>query len=199
MSQAVQSQSWRPNWSACSLLPALNIVLHSVRLGCPAMATTAGLPPYMLPGVPVHQPAHLEGDPTLATEILPGPPSLVSAQQSAQKRDPRKPSTAYSYLPLSDPGSTYSGIMHGTLIGHEEPRSKRPRNDKGCAPWSLPGLNPPTDPPFPILRVTITLESSCSFKTFPKLNPALVHVGNCVLPAVQPVVLNVLQPGTNPP
>lgn len=96
------------------------------------MATTAGLPPYMLPGVSVHQPAHLEGDPTLATEILPGPPSLVSAQQSAQKRDPRKPSIAYSYLPPSDPGSTYSGIMHGTLIGHEEPRSKRSRNDKGA-------------------------------------------------------------------
>ncbi|KAJ2916057.1 hypothetical protein MD484_g4390, partial [Candolleomyces efflorescens] len=109
------------------------MMVANVRLGCPAMATTAGLPPYMLPGVPVHQPAHLEGDPTLATEILPGPPSLVSAQQSAQKRDPRKPSTAYSYLPLSDPGSTYSGIMHGTLIGHEEPRSKRPRNDKGSA------------------------------------------------------------------
>ncbi|KAF6764967.1 hypothetical protein DFP72DRAFT_1029512 [Ephemerocybe angulata] len=96
------------------------------------MATTASLPPYLLPGVPVHQPTHLEGDPTLATEILPGPPSLASAQQSAQKRDPRKPSTAYSYLPLSDPGSTYSGIMHGTLIGHEEPRSKRSRNDKGA-------------------------------------------------------------------
>ncbi|TFK25022.1 hypothetical protein FA15DRAFT_668895 [Coprinopsis marcescibilis] len=97
------------------------------------MATTAALPPYMLPGVSVHQPAHLEGDPTLATEILPGPPSLVSVQQSAQKRDPKKPSTMYSYLPPSDPGSTYSGVMHGTLIGLEEPRSKRPRADKGAS------------------------------------------------------------------
>ncbi|KIL69543.1 hypothetical protein M378DRAFT_156743 [Amanita muscaria Koide BX008] len=97
------------------------------------MATTASLPVYMLPGVPVHQPAHLEGDASLATEILPGPPSLLSAQQSTQKRDPRKPTTAYSYLPPSDPGSTYSGIMHGTLIGQEQegPRSKRSRVDRG--------------------------------------------------------------------
>jgi len=97
------------------------------------MATTASLPPYLLQGVRIHQPPHLEGDPALATEILPGPPSLVSAQQAAQKRDPRKPSTVYSYLPLSDPGSTYSGLMHGTLIGQdlEGPRNKRSRVDKG--------------------------------------------------------------------
>ncbi|KAF8626184.1 hypothetical protein AX15_005068 [Amanita polypyramis BW_CC] len=97
------------------------------------MATTASLPVYMLPGVPVHQPAHLEGDASLATEILPGPPSLLSAQQSSQKRDPRKPSIAYSYLPPSDPGSTYSGIMHGTLIGQEldGPPTKRSRIDRG--------------------------------------------------------------------
>ncbi|KAF8163129.1 hypothetical protein B0H34DRAFT_694213 [Crassisporium funariophilum] len=99
------------------------------------MATTASLPAYLLPGVQVHQPPHLEGDPSLATEILPGPPSLVSAQQAAQKRDPRKPSLVYSYLPTSDPGSTYSGLMHGTLIGQdsEGPRSKRSRLDKGTA------------------------------------------------------------------
>lgn len=99
------------------------------------MASTARMPAYMLPGVDIQHPAHLEGDASLATEILPGPPSLVSAQQSAQKRDPRKPSTAYTYLPHSDPGSTYSGLMHGTLIGHEPvegPRAKRSRLDKAC-------------------------------------------------------------------
>ncbi|PPQ63199.1 hypothetical protein CVT24_005744 [Panaeolus cyanescens] len=97
------------------------------------MATTASLPPYLLPGVSVHQPPHLEGDASLATEILPGPPSLVSAQQASLKRDPKKPSIAYSYLPTSDPGSTYSGLMHGTLIGQdlEGPRSKRSRIEKG--------------------------------------------------------------------
>ncbi|KAK2467096.1 hypothetical protein APHAL10511_001354 [Amanita phalloides] len=99
------------------------------------MATTASLPVYMLPGVPIHQPAHLEGDSSLATEILPGPPSLLSAQQSAQKRDPRKPSILYSYLPPSDPGSTYSGIMHGTLVGQDfdGPPTKRSRIDRGVS------------------------------------------------------------------
>ncbi|KAF9452811.1 hypothetical protein P691DRAFT_659886 [Macrolepiota fuliginosa MF-IS2] len=100
------------------------------------MATTASIPPYMMPGVTVEQPSHLEGEASLATEILPGPPSIASVQQTAQKRDPRKPTTVFSYLPPSDPGSTYSGIMHGTLIGQESqdgPRTKRSRVDKGTA------------------------------------------------------------------
>ncbi|PPQ86872.1 hypothetical protein CVT25_012591 [Psilocybe cyanescens] len=100
------------------------------------MATTASLPPYLLPGVAVHQPPHLEGDASFATEILPGPPSSASLQQSSLKRDPKKPSMTYSYLPPSDPGSTYSGLSHGTLIGQGDldgPRSKRSRVDKGAA------------------------------------------------------------------
>lgn len=102
-----------------------------------AMASAASMPAYMLPGVPVHQPSHLEGDATLATEILPGPPSLVSAQQSAQKRDPRRPTTNFSYLPPSDPGSTYSGLMHGTLVGQEleGARIKRTRVEKRWRPF----------------------------------------------------------------
>ncbi|KAH9484194.1 hypothetical protein JR316_0003674 [Psilocybe cubensis] len=99
------------------------------------MATTASLPPYLLPGVAVHQPPHLEGDASFATEILPGPPSSASLQQSSLKRDPKKPSITYSYLPPSDPGSTYSGLSHGTLIGQGDldgPRSKRSRIDKGA-------------------------------------------------------------------
>jgi hypothetical protein len=82
------------------------------------MAATSSMPAYLLPGVPVHQPSHLEGDASLATEILPGPPSLLSVQQSTQKRDLKKP--VYSYLHPTDPGSTYSGIVHGTIIGQEE-------------------------------------------------------------------------------
>lgn len=103
------------------------------------MATTASIPAYLLPGVAVHQPPHLEGDASLATEILPGPPSSASMQQNALKRDPRKPSMAYSYLPPSDPGSTYSGLTAGTLIGQdpEGPRSKRSRIDKGCVDCRL--------------------------------------------------------------
>jgi hypothetical protein len=93
----------------------------------------ANVPAYLLPGVLVAHPPHLEGDPALATEILPGPPSLVSTQQLAQKRDPKKPNTVISYLPVSDPGSTYSGLMAGTLAGQEVdgPRRKRARVDKG--------------------------------------------------------------------
>ncbi|KAF9472207.1 hypothetical protein BDN70DRAFT_887247 [Pholiota conissans] len=99
------------------------------------MATAASIPAYLLPGVPVHQPPHLEGDASLATEILPGPPSSATLQHNALKRDPKKPFMAYSYLPTSDPGSTYSGLTHGTLIGQdlEGPRSKRHRADKGHA------------------------------------------------------------------
>jgi hypothetical protein len=76
----------------------------------------------------VHQPAHLEGDSTLATEILPGPPPVASIQQTMVKRDPKKPSVAFSYLPPSDPGSTYSGLIHGTLIGQESESSRMKRN-----------------------------------------------------------------------
>ncbi|KAF9228614.1 hypothetical protein BS17DRAFT_772249 [Gyrodon lividus] len=104
------------------------------------MTSMAEVPVYMLQGVPVLQPPHLEGlsDPSLSTEILPGPPSLLSVQQAAHKRDPKKPSAFVSYLPTSDPGSTYSGLMTGPLtpLGGSEvdgSRRKRARVDKGTA------------------------------------------------------------------
>ncbi|KIK40907.1 hypothetical protein CY34DRAFT_86462 [Suillus luteus UH-Slu-Lm8-n1] len=98
----------------------------------------ADIPVYMLPGVPVVQPPHLEGlsDPSLSTEILPGPPSLLSVQQAAHKRDPKKPGAFVSYLPASDPGSTYSGLMAATALSAtdaEGQRRKRARVDKGTA------------------------------------------------------------------
>ncbi|KAJ3737430.1 hypothetical protein DFJ43DRAFT_1048031 [Lentinula guzmanii] len=92
---------------------------------------TSTIPAYLLPGVPVYQPAHLEGDSTYATEILPGPPSLAVIQNPLTKRDPRKDSVIYSYLPTSDPGTTYSGAMHGTWIGQDSRKSKRAKMDKG--------------------------------------------------------------------
>ncbi|KAH0830430.1 hypothetical protein J3R83DRAFT_1825 [Lanmaoa asiatica] len=99
------------------------------------MTSMAEVPAYLLQGVPVLQPPHLEGlsDPSLSTEILPGPPSLLSVQQAAQKRDPKKPPAFMSYLPTSDPGSTYSGLMAGALNISEVdgPRRKRVRVDKG--------------------------------------------------------------------
>ncbi|KAF8136138.1 hypothetical protein EV363DRAFT_1428597 [Boletus edulis] len=101
------------------------------------MTSMAEVPAYLLQGVPVLQPPHLEGlsDPSLSTEILPGPPSLLSIQQAAQKRDPKKPSAFVSYLPTSDPGSTYSGLMTGALsaLDVDGPRRKRARVDKGIA------------------------------------------------------------------
>ncbi|KAJ4488300.1 hypothetical protein J3R30DRAFT_3434956 [Lentinula aciculospora] len=92
---------------------------------------TSTIPAYLMPGVPVYQPDHLEGDSTYATEILPGPPSLAAVQNPLIKRDPRKDSVIYSYLPASDPGTTYSGAMHGTWIGQDSRKSKRAKMDKG--------------------------------------------------------------------
>ncbi|TFY55597.1 hypothetical protein EVG20_g9263 [Dentipellis fragilis] len=107
------------------------------------MASVASVPAYMLPGAQVvQQPrSNLDtGDPSLATEILPGPPSLFSVQQAAVKRDPRKPTPLLTYLPQHDPGTTYSGISTGPLVGSLEanpevdgPRRKRARVDKGPA------------------------------------------------------------------
>jgi len=97
------------------------------------MTSMASAPAYKMPGVPVVQPPHLEGDAALATEILPGPPPLLSLQQSAVRRDPKKP--VFSYLPATDPGSTYSANMAGTsTLGAPDvdgPRRKRARIDKG--------------------------------------------------------------------
>lgn len=105
------------------------------------MTSMAEVPAYLLQGVPVLQPPHLEGlsDPSLSTEILPGPPSLLSVQQTVQKRDPKKPSAFMSYLPTSDPGSTYSGLMAGALSVSEVdgPRRKRARVDKGYVSLSF--------------------------------------------------------------
>jgi hypothetical protein len=103
------------------------------------MTSVETVPPFLQATVPILQPSHLEGDPTLATEILPGPPSLLSVQQSAVRKDTKKPSFALSYLPTSDPGSTYSvlGLAHTPTVvsmGVDGPRRKRPRTSKVCVP-----------------------------------------------------------------
>lgn len=90
------------------------------------------MPPYMLPGVQVAQPPHLDGDSSLATEILPGPPSITSVQQAALKRDTKKP---VSYLPPLDPNSTYSALLAVTPAASipqiDGPRTKRMRAERG--------------------------------------------------------------------
>ncbi|KAH9981454.1 hypothetical protein BGW80DRAFT_1270329 [Lactifluus volemus] len=105
------------------------------------MTSVASIPVYMLPGAPVLQPPRsaLEtGDPNLATEVLPAPPTLSSVLQASSKRDPRKPVPTMSYLPQHDPGTTYAGVLTGPIIGSLEsipevdgPRRKRVRLDKG--------------------------------------------------------------------
>ena len=116
------------------------------------MTSVASIPVYMLPGAPALQPPRsaLEtGDPNLATEVLPAPPTLSSVLQASGKRDPRKPVPTMSYLPQHDPGTTYAGVLTGPIIGSLEsvpevdgPRRKRVRLDKGyvlkCSPSCMP-------------------------------------------------------------
>ena len=107
---------------------------------------------YMLPGAPVLQPPRsaLEtGDTSLATEVLPAPPTLSSVIQASSKRDPRKPVPTMTYLPQHDPGTTYAGVLTGPIIGSLEsipevdgPRRKRVRLDKGCVLKYLLGVSP---------------------------------------------------------
>ncbi|TCD63891.1 hypothetical protein EIP91_004800 [Steccherinum ochraceum] len=99
------------------------------------MTSVDSVPAFLLAGVPVLQPPHLEGDPSLATEILPGPPPLLSLQQGTVQRKDKKSSTSYSYLPLSDPGTTFGAYMANPLATTsteaDGPRRKRARLDKG--------------------------------------------------------------------
>ncbi|KAI0371792.1 hypothetical protein BV20DRAFT_941308 [Pilatotrama ljubarskyi] len=100
------------------------------------MASVQSLPAYLHPGVSVSQPPHLEGDPSLATEILPGPPPLDSLQQvGLPRKDHKKTTVAFSYLPASDPGTTYSSHFASAIpaasTDMDGTRRKRARLDKG--------------------------------------------------------------------
>ncbi|KAI0637273.1 hypothetical protein C8Q77DRAFT_558604 [Trametes polyzona] len=100
------------------------------------MASVESVPAYLHQGVSVSQPPHLEGDPSLATEILPGPPPLGSIQQAGlPRKDHKKATIAYSYLPASDPGTTYSSHFASALpaasTDMDGARRKRARLDKG--------------------------------------------------------------------
>lgn len=106
-----------------------------LRTNCQAMASVESVPAFLQPGVQVSQPPHLEGDPSLATEILPGPPPLASIQQAAiPRKDHKKPIVTYSYLPASDPGTTYThfaGTLSAAPTEMDGSRRKRGRLDKG--------------------------------------------------------------------
>ena len=117
---------------------------------------------YMLPGAPVLQPPRsaLEtGDASLATEVLPAPPTLSSVLQASAKRDPKKPTPTMTYLPQHDPGTTYAGVLTGPIVGSLEsipevdgPRRKRVRLDKGC-----------------VLKYLLCVPPAGSIGSFPKL------------------------------
>ena len=101
------------------------------------MTTADGVPACLLAVAPVLQPPHLEGDPSLATEILPGPPPLASVQQvGLPRKDHKKFGQVISYLPISDPGTTYGAYTISTMAAAttevDGPRRKRARLDKGC-------------------------------------------------------------------
>lgn len=107
------------------------------------MSSVEAVPACLLaPPPPIVQPPHLEGDPTLATEILPGPPPLLSIQQiGVPKKDHKKSVVITSYLPTSDPGTTYGMSTVNTMATLTEvdgPRRKRARLDKGCVPMLMP-------------------------------------------------------------
>lgn len=96
---------------------------------------SASVPPCLFAAAPVLHPPHLSGEQSLATEILPGPPSLESLKQLPKKIDPKKPVPPTSYLPLSDPGTTYTGLSGGGALyrAMEEGGTfrKRARMDRG--------------------------------------------------------------------
>ncbi|RDX42656.1 hypothetical protein OH76DRAFT_86840 [Lentinus brumalis] len=148
------------------------------------MASVEGVPAYLHPGASVSQPPHLEGDPSLATEILPGPPSLATIQQAASgipKKDNKKPTVTYSYLPTSDPGTTYTthfalGSISAAPTDMDGTRRKRARLDKGAestrsqraSARSLAVVSTPSDP---IIIPEATASSSHALSDF---DPALL-------------------------
>ncbi|GJE97073.1 hypothetical protein PsYK624_132830 [Phanerochaete sordida] len=101
------------------------------------MASVEGIPACLHAAATVTHPPHLEGDPALATEILPGPPPLSTVQQPGQlKKDHKKTPFVPSYLPTSDPGTTYGIGAVSTMATPTEvdgPRRKRARLDKGSS------------------------------------------------------------------
>ncbi|KAH8829646.1 hypothetical protein DL96DRAFT_1598969 [Flagelloscypha sp. PMI_526] len=86
------------------------------------MASTSSIPACLTATAPVLGHPGLESDVTLSTEVLPGPPPLLS------KRDLKKP--VYSYVPSTDPGTSYCGSVHGTT-SHPDPASDQASSGRG--------------------------------------------------------------------
>lgn len=138
----------------------------------------------------------------MATEILPGPPPVHSVQQQLLKRDPKKPSLSLSYLPTSDPGTTYAGLAFATPPALQEltpsasqgPRPKRARVDKGRpqrnSARQLTSLSTPAEPidvdtAAPSSPLTVTLPSDVDFAAHSDHMSSLSR-SNSVLPQEDP-------------
>ncbi|KAF8590137.1 hypothetical protein K439DRAFT_1657461 [Ramaria rubella] len=100
--------------------------------GGPVVADPASVP--AAPVSAVHPPDLETDDPSLATEVLPAPPPLASITGQRRASHLRRPAQVFSYLPATDPGSTYTGLMGGlglVLVPEDEGRlRKRARTDK---------------------------------------------------------------------
>ena len=102
-----------------------------------------------LPMMRVVQPAHLEtSDATLATEILPAPPPVATVSGTGlAKKDAKRPYGApvvLSYLPASDPGSSFSSIYAQTFS--EQPALPGAANGAGVAGETDAGSAPARRP-----------------------------------------------------
>lgn len=96
---------------------------------------------YLPEPIDVIQPPDLEtDDPNLATVVLPAPPPFSSVVAQRKDYHLKRPASLFSYLPASDPGTTYTGLMGGlglNLVPEDEGRfRKRPRTDKRYAYYS---------------------------------------------------------------
>ncbi|GJJ12447.1 hypothetical protein Clacol_006689 [Clathrus columnatus] len=124
---------------------------------------------YLFEPIAVVQPPELEtDDPSLATVVLPAPPPLNS-----QRRDYRRPQNIFSYLPASDPGTTYSGLMGGlglTLIPPEDEGGrlrKRQRTDRNFVSRSIHSSHPSVVQPQPQPASSTAKLQSDSLQDFP--------------------------------
>ncbi|KAG5221510.1 clr6 histone deacetylase associated phd protein-2 cph [Salix suchowensis] len=123
---SLRRHQWQQRWTVQDKRPSERIFRQRKSWHRPCPIHVAGRASGTTP--------HLDGDSSLATEILPGPPSITSVQQAALKRDTKKP---VSYLPPLDPNSTYSALLAVTPAASipqmDGPRTKRMRAERGGA------------------------------------------------------------------
>lgn len=131
---------------------------------------------------PLNPPVHIDNmDQSLATEVLPPPPPIAFIKLPLNKRPGDLKRPLPSFLPSSDPGTTYS--THGfspAVVGggpttggpDDKGRRKRARTDKGYAPTLLPRPGPNTHlPPLPCSVDPLAVPPMLTFSTRPFTRP----------------------------